>query len=267
MVRMTDLCECRLSLKSDLRVLLQARDDYSCRFLQQLGRIFQLDNGGSFLNPIPITLELIKDSTLWPSMDPAVCYLLPVPGESEFYQHATEVSMAILRRLHGHRAMFLHGALAERDGRGIVLAAAGGTGKSTASRRLPSPWKSLCDDTTLIVQDKGGSFWAHPWPTWSRFQTDIPDETWDVQSSIPLGGIYFLARSTEDRCKKLRAGEGSARIVESAEQICRQMGRNRSKELARQWRMERIEMSCAMAAVLPLFELELTLTGRFWEHL
>ena len=33
------------------------------------------------------------------------------------------------------------------------------------------PWRSLCDDATLVVRDASGRYWAHPWPTWSRFYT------------------------------------------------------------------------------------------------
>ena len=42
--------------------------------------------------------------------------------------------------------VLLHGALAEKDGIGVILAAPGGTGKTTASDRLLAPWRSRCDE-------------------------------------------------------------------------------------------------------------------------
>lgn len=63
----------------------------------------------------------------------------------------------------------IHAAFGEVDGKGFLMAAPGGTGKTTASNRLPEPFISHCDDTVLIVKDKEGCYWAHPFPTWSRF--------------------------------------------------------------------------------------------------
>jgi SynChlorMet cassette protein ScmC len=60
-----------------------------------------------------------------------------------------------------------HAALAELNGKGILIAAHGGTGKSTCSIRLPSYWTPLSDDMSLIVKDSNKNYRVHPMPTWS----------------------------------------------------------------------------------------------------
>ena len=100
----------------------------------------------------------------------------------------------------------MHGALAEENGIGVILAAPGGTGKTTASDRLPAPWRSLCDDTTLVVRDSQGKYWGHPWPTWSRFLEGGPGGTWEVQEAVPLRGVFFLSQAPEDLTEPLGPG-------------------------------------------------------------
>ena len=51
--------------------------------------------------------------------------------------------------------LLVHGALVEWNGTGVILAGPGGVGKTTASKRLPSTWRSLSDDTALIVKSHG----------------------------------------------------------------------------------------------------------------
>jgi len=45
----------------------------------------------------------------------------------------------------------LHGALVERDGKGVLLAGPREAGKSTCCRRLPTPWNPLCDEEILVI--------------------------------------------------------------------------------------------------------------------
>ena len=60
-----------------------------------------------------------------------------------------------------------HATLLEYQGQGIILAAPGGTGKSTCSRRVPPPWRACCDDEVLVVKSPDGRYLAHPFPTWT----------------------------------------------------------------------------------------------------
>ncbi len=98
-----------------------------------------------------------------------VCILRPYNHSDGLYIQLMQLSLVIAREAQACGGVLIHGALAELDGMGVILAAPGGTGKTTASNRLLAPWRSLCDDTTLVVRDAQGNYWAHPWPTWSCF--------------------------------------------------------------------------------------------------
>jgi hypothetical protein len=104
---------------------------------------------------------------------------------------ASFVTRAALRQ----GALLVHGALAEYCGSGFIMAGPGTVGKSTASRRLPSSWRSLSDDMTLVVRDDQGQYWAHPWPTWSRFHYGGPGGSWAVERAVPHPAVFFLSQS------------------------------------------------------------------------
>ena len=65
---------------------------------------------------------------------------------------AERVAQTIARDAQRRGGLLVHGGLAEWRGCGAVLAGAGTVGKSTASRRLPAPWRSWSDDATLVVR-------------------------------------------------------------------------------------------------------------------
>jgi serine kinase of HPr protein (carbohydrate metabolism regulator) len=144
-------------------------------------------------------------------------------------------------------ALLLHGAQAEKQGSGVILAGPGGVGKTTTSRRMRPPWRSLCDDTTLVVRDQGGSYWAHPWPTWSNFMFGGPGGTWDIQYAVPLLGIFLL--------------------TESVEQASRSIFRYLQKEEVRSLRMQRFDNICALAEAVSCYRLRLSLGGAFWQEM
>ena len=86
-----------------------------------------------------------------------------------------------------------HATLLEYQGQGIILAAPGGTGKSTCSRRVPPPWRACCDDEVLVVKSPDGRYLAHPFPTWSDYYWQRAENTWKVEKALPLAGIFFLS--------------------------------------------------------------------------
>ena len=148
----------------------------------------------------------------------AVCVLRPCNHSDGLYIQLMQLSLIIAREAQTRGGILIHGALAERNGIGVILAAPGGTGKTTASDRLPAPWRSLCDDTTLVVRDSQGNYRAHPWPTWSRFLDGGPGGTWDVQSAVPLKGIFFLSHAVEDRVESVGTGHAVSLLVECVKQ-------------------------------------------------
>lgn len=216
-----------------------------------------------------------------PEASPGTCYA-PLPFEDDgfvvcvlrsfthsdgLYIQLMELSLIFAHDAQTRGGVLLHGALAEKDGIGVILAAPGGTGKTTASDRLLAPWRSLCDDTTLVVRDSQGNYWAHPWPTWSRFLRGESGGTWDVQNAVPLKGVFFLSQAVEDRVESVGPGHAVSLLVECAEQTSQLMARGLSKEETRALHLERFNNLCALARVVPTHVLRISLTGAFWQEI
>jgi SynChlorMet cassette protein ScmC len=116
-----------------------------------------------------------------------------------------------------------HSGLIEYKGRGILLAATGGIGKSTCCRRLPDHWKSLCDDEALIILDNNKKYCVHPLPTWKNYvlnsdTIEREGSKWDVQYSVPLSAIFFLEQSEKDEVIPISSKKSPLLMVESASQ-------------------------------------------------
>ena len=111
----------------------------------------------------------------------------------------------------------MHATLLEYQGQGIILAAPGGTGKSTCSRRVPPPWRACCDDEVLVVKSPDGRYLAHPFPTWSDYIWQRAENTWQVEKALPLAGIFFFKQSLEeDRVKPLGGALSALSATRSA---------------------------------------------------
>ncbi|MCS7261077.1 MAG: SynChlorMet cassette protein ScmC, partial [Anaerolineae bacterium] len=169
--------------------------------------------------------------------------------------------------------VLLHGALAAWPlggvPRGVVFVAPGELGKSTASRRLPPPWRALCDDTTLVVRDHEGRYYAHPMPTWSQFYSlsGAVGGTWDVQTCVPLEAIFFLSQASEDRVEPLESSSCVISLLaESAEQVGRLLARSLPSDEERMLNCERLAIVEALARAIPAWRLHISLDGTFWEH-
>ena len=189
----------------------------------------------------------------------------------------------------------IHAALGELDGKGFLMAAPGGTGKSTASARLPLPFISHCDDTTLVVKDKDGNFWAHPYPTWSRFYWGGEGGSWKFDNAIPLKSIFYLSQSESDTISTLTSGEKVSCCVAAFEQASRMLARNEiykdkinskgsegerpirklpdwfaigndpDQSDSRKIRMHWFENAITMSKQIPGNKLNLSLTGNFYD--
>jgi SynChlorMet cassette protein ScmC len=196
-----------------------------------------------------------------------VCILSPNDHCGGPHVNLVRLSLVFAREAQTRGGVLIHGALAERDGIGVILAAPGGTGKTTASNRLPAPWRSLCDDTTLVVRDAQGNYWAHPWPTWSRFLNGGPGGTWDVQNAVPVKGIFILAQAVEDRVERVGPGQAVSLLVECARQASLFMPLGLFKEEIHALHLERFNNLCKLARVVPAHVLHISLTGAFWQEI
>jgi SynChlorMet cassette protein ScmC len=161
----------------------------------------------------------------------------------------------------------LHAALVERNGAGVLLAAGGGTGKSTCCRRIPPPWKALGDDLALAVEDPDGAYRVHPFPTWSDHLWRRAETTWEVERHLPLAAVVFLEQGAADRIVPVGKGEAAAGILESALQVCQSFWRSFSVDDRRSLKEKAFHNACGMAGSVPAFRLSATLDGCFWEEL
>jgi|Deesub1362A_J573_1020465.scaffolds.fasta_scaffold00877_20 SynChlorMet cassette protein ScmC len=158
----------------------------------------------------------------------------------------------------------LHGGLAGIDGKGIVIAGPGGTGKSTNIGRLPDPWKAYSDDESLLVVAPDGKYYAHPFPTWSDHLYGRKDSTFMVNHSLPINGIFFLEQSQADGVIPLNAYTASGLLCESALQVLGRYLNHLSHEVKRRLRLAVFNNACAISKTLPAFILKVHKDGAFW---
>ena len=151
-----------------------------------------------------------------------------------------------------------------------LLAGRSGVGKSTASRRLPPAWRSLADDVTLVVRKPDGSYWAHPWPTWSRFfgfEAGDGSDSWKVEEAIGLKALFILEQGPGVRLERLGRGQAAAQLGELARQTSTQMVRGWPLAELAAFNLQRFANIRALAWALPVFRLHTSLDGAFWEEI
>ena len=160
-----------------------------------------------------------------------------------------------------------HAAFLEHQGLGVILAAPGETGKSTCSRRVPPPWRAVCDDEILAVLSPQGRFLAHPFPTWTDYLWERAENTWKVEDALPLAGIFFLEQAPEDDFLPLEGAQAALAVMGAAEQIMARFVKRCDNGDAREIRRIMFANACEIAKQMPAFRLRVSLTGRFWEKI
>lgn len=163
--------------------------------------------------------------------------------------------------------LLVHSGLAEWNGRGVLLAAHSGTGKSTCCRRLPDHWQPLCDDEALVVLDRKNNYRVHPFPTWSEYLWEKSGRTWDVQHSVPLASIFFLEQSTSDGIEPLGQAKAAVRLHASANQICFKFSHILNIEEQKKLRCQLFNNACEMVKKIPAYRLHVSLHGKFWTEI
>lgn len=164
--------------------------------------------------------------------------------------------------------LLVHGALIEKNGFGIILTGPGTVGKTTACRRIPEPWNPLCDDTVLVVPARSGRYYAHPWPTWSRFLYFGPWESWNVEEAVDLNGIFVLSQAPNDQIGMLTLDEAVTYLIDSLHY--RPLGLpylEQSLDEAQAIYNEKISAIEYLVQTVPVNILRISLVGQFWEDL
>lgn len=155
----------------------------------------------------------------------------------------------------------LHSALIKYNGKGILIAGPSGAGKTTCFRRIPPPWKALCDDEVLVVRDNTGRYHAHPFPTWSNFFEGRPERSWDVQHNVPIKAIFFLQQAGVDEIKTVGQARATVLIYKSA------LNKWYYANFGNKYIMheEIFNNAAEMAKSIPAFILRASQNGKFWE--
>ena len=160
----------------------------------------------------------------------------------------------------------LHAALVEYDGAGILIAATGDTGKTTCCRRLPGKrWKAHSDDLSLLIRNQEGGLVAHPMPTWSDYM--IRGETgnkWGFEKKMPIKAIFLLEQSSVDAVTRLPKLNSTVQLMKSVRQIC-VLDSISSPHLIRKINSSILKNVTEIAEEIPVYTLEATLDGKFWE--
>jgi SynChlorMet cassette protein ScmC len=282
-----------LTLGSGLTFALKALDENSARIIAHLRKIMrvrpevqrgegtavQIEMKSAEFNRFPLVIQImpsfhcpavpsdgslpdkIERSTLQETIsiniDRAAC-----TNEMAFYC-LWQLAIPIVHRVELRGGVLLHGALIEKNGCGILLAGPSEAGKTTASMRIPHPWKALSDDCTLLVKS-GDGYLAHPWPTWSRFMSGQGGGTWEVEKAVPLQGIFFLKKSENDDVEEINSAQAACMLIESAEQASAPPAWLEQIEDIRSVRSRRFDNLCLLARSVPSFLLSVSMNGTFW---
>jgi len=226
-----------------------------------------------------IALPFLRNDTKWERWDgmtvrlwfhkqspDVICEIFTTDNELK-YQHMWDALQPIYQKSLNSGGLPLHAGLVEFEGKAYLLPGPGDTGKSTCCRRIPSSWRPLCDDESLIVVGPCGTFRAHAFPTWSDFILRQLDSSWDVQHSAPLDGIFFLEQARDDDILPLRVPEAAALINRSALQVWNKFLLRSDEPNKRNFRLRLFDNACEMARRVPCHLLHVSLTGRFWEKM
>jgi len=235
----------------------------------RFAEIMQLSEGSDPVFRLIVRVEEDCDIWVWTLLSPGEdgtvnCHVRPACDPYMFPLRFMHLAAVIALNTENRCGMLIHGALAERNGYGVILAGHSNVGKTTASQRFPSPWRSLCDDATLVVRDSRGTYWAHPWPTWSRFTSGGPGGSWDVQRAVPLKCVFFLKQTQEDSVEEVGIPRASYLLFDSADQLSSRMTQRMENHEIRSLRRQRFDNACALGKTVSCYSLSLSLDGSFW---
>jgi SynChlorMet cassette protein ScmC len=259
----------KLDLADGRRWVIRPADNRAVPIVAELGRVMRLGSGevGRELYVAVRNEAYEQVRSVVKAGGPVVCRLFPPTNRDTHALQMQRVASVIARETLVGGGLLLHGALAEYQGSGFIMAGPGQVGKSTASARLLPPWRSLCDDTTLVVRDPAGRWWAHPWPTWSRFLFDGPGGSWPVECAVPLRAIFFLVQSPSDRLKTIETTQATALTLESMVDVASDVSRLTDANAARALCGDGLRAARALASAVPAYSLQFSLEGRFWDEI
>jgi SynChlorMet cassette protein ScmC len=171
----------------------------------------------------------------------------------------------VYRKVFHYGGMTVHSALVEWNGTGVIIAAKSQTGKSTSCRRLPPPWKVLGDEEAMIVRDRRGGYFVHPFPTWSDIYERGLKKSWDVRKSLPLRAVFFLEQADRVEVAPIGQAQAAVRLLNLGREKAEMSWWCVSPEERKPLREKLFVNACDLVTAVPTFVLRTNLTGKFWE--
>ncbi len=186
---------------------------------------FNNENNISFvLDPEKTPRVLMRDGTPVRNSDGSVNFL---SEEEWMWRQLSKLSALIGSCFFESGGFLIHSGLVRFDpgnkneSKGVLLAGASGSGKSTASGMFRFPWFSLSDDLTLVVRLSSGEYFAYPFPTWSRVlwkKDKVQFKSVIIERPVRLKTVIFIDRGPESKMKSLGKGEALCLLAELVKQ-------------------------------------------------
>jgi len=160
-------------------------------------------------------------------------------------------------------ALPVHASSAEYEGKAIMIAASGDTGKTTTVRRLPLPWHEISDDAALLLPSQRG-YNLHPLPTWSEFiYGNNTCAFWPISKKFKLKGIFFLQQSKVDKVEVLAPAHAAVQLQKSAMEILGEL----EKDIMLQLNVKIFDMVAHIIQAVPTYTLHASLDGKIWRKI
>ena len=112
----------------------------------------------------------------------------------------------LMYALADREGIFMHAAAVESNGKGYIFPGKSGAGKSTISRFFAARGYSLLSDDRIVVRKIDGEFYVFGTP-WAG------DAGIAENRKLPLGGIFFLRQSSENRVQEITPAETAERLM------------------------------------------------------
>ncbi len=168
--------------------------------------------------------------------------------------------------IHSGLVEFFDGAVGDR--RGVLLGGASGSGKSTASAMLFSPWSSLSDDLTLVVKNSKTGYSAHPFPTWSRIlwkEDKIKFKTVKFNNPIPVNSVILIDRNSAHSIKKIGKGEALCLLTELVKQANEHLVCEMERESIAQFNLKYFMNVKNFVTYINCYSYDLKIDETFWK--
>ncbi len=161
--------------------------------------------------------------------------------------------------------VLMHTATLIHSGEAVLVVASSGGGKSTTAGRVPEHWSAPGDENCLIVPAKSGGYRIQVLPTVSKIAKGEKNIYWDSLVSYHLKGICILKQADDDAIERISQPKASMCIHDSFRQATNPYIYMFDANFRRNISEIAFDNSCRIAKEVPVYLLNATLSGRFWE--